>query len=333
MAYDTSRRFPSKQKYFKLLDPGAYSNMNYAFIKANKVPFLSRAPRKTAALGRTIWTHTIYDAHYKQKILNCTSFKSKCPRFPYNANKKQENHLLICNCDSQNKCLCGTEEVPIKGIDKRVKGDDPPLYNACVNESTAYYRGWKWSKWSSKRSSDIIDNFGPGPADYFYIKQPTDFEICANKLKEFKRRTSKQPRYIEMVQMREITNDLPGPANYFPRTNTGYVTQFTGSKAQRFKKSSSEQLPGPSDYCVKRTFDLPHPSIVYTRAKLPKPSFFGVKAIRFKEIRDEGPSPATYNILCKPNISYCHSAPFNSSSKRFNEAKMMVMTTKNWNHK
>lgn len=214
-------------------------------------------------------------------------------------------------------------EVQPDGSQKRLldKVDDesPPFYDAQVHESTAFYHGCKWSKWTSKRSSQTVDD-GPGPADYYYVKHPTDYEICAEKLRLYRRQTSKQLRFIEMVQQRDINEGRPGPATYSPMLPKGYEMQYLGPKAKRFTTSTIEQRPGPADHWVKRAFELPDPPDFPCHAKLPEPPFFGIKAQRFKPRREEGPSPATYNPVYNPcHFMHCPTAPFGSSSVRFKE--------------
>ncbi|XP_028162430.1 uncharacterized protein LOC114354313 [Ostrinia furnacalis] len=364
MAYNLDDRFPPPQKSYRLLEPGAYQAGDDRKVRANKVPFLSRTPRKTQPGGQ-IWTHAIYDSVIPAKIPNITSLKSNRPRFPYEAFSKEDLEALLCRCGIQSSCECPTGEEkeepevicqgkvrkrifkgptpksilgeglssPSKrdhGFDIRSDGsqkrlldelddESPPFYDATVHESTAFYHGCKWSQRTSKRSTQSFGS-GPGPADYFYVKQPTDFEICAERFRSYRRQHSKQLRFIEMVQQRDLNEGRPGPATYSPMLPRGNEMQYLGPKAKRFTISTIEQRPGPADHWVKRAFELPEPPNVPCHAKLPEPSFFGIKAQRFKPRREEGPSPATYNPVYTPcHFTHCPTAAFGSSSVRFKE--------------
>ncbi|CAG9781883.1 unnamed protein product [Diatraea saccharalis] len=349
MAYNRSNRFPPKHKYYRLLDPGAYQMENSLMIRPNKVPFLSRKPRNTAP-GGPLWTHATYDLNSLHKIPNCTSLKSKCPRFPYETFSKEDLKVLLCRCGISDECECSSETKESKQnilcqekVRKRIvigptpkikmdedkkrflikKEESPPFYNANVYFSTDFYHGCKWSSWTGKRIVKSLEN-RPGPADYYYVKKPTNYEICIEKLKEYKRLTSRQLRFIEMVQARDILEGRPGPASYSPEHPKGYVAQYLGAKADRFLRHDIDRGPGPTEYVVKRTFDLPKPPDVFCHAKLPEPSFFGVKAQRFKPKYEEGPSPASYNPTYKPcKFMHCPTAPFGSSSIRFKKAPLV----------
>lgn len=363
MAYNLSDRFPPPPKCCMLLDPGSYQTEGEA-VKPNQVPFLARTPRKTSPAG-TLWTEAIYNTVPPSNIPNCTSLKSRCPRFPYESFSKEDLEALLCRCGVQSECVCQAEdeetpevlcqakvrkrifiglapkstlgeglsapskrdhgfEVQPDGRKKRlldrVSDESPPFYDAKVYYSTDFYHGCKWSKWTSQRSMKSLEKW-PGPADYCYVKQTTEYENCAEKFREYRRMNSKQLRFIEMVQMQNLLEGRPGPGSYSPELPKGTDIKVLGPKAERFQSSSIEQLPGPADHWVKRAFDLPEPPNVSCHAKLPEPSFFGVKAIRFKPRHEEGPSPASYNSIYRPcHFLHCPTAPFGSSSARFKEA-------------
>ncbi|XP_072931052.1 uncharacterized protein [Epargyreus clarus] len=343
MAFGLSDRFPSPPPYKRIFDPGAYQKVSGPITQINKVPFLSKAPRTTQP-GNKLWTHAIYNTDIKAKILNCTALKSKVPRFPYEAMTEEEFEKLLCQCGIQSTCECSTSEHDdeeivcqgkiyrrlFKGPAPRVMLDveegfntnkdtdtQPPFYNARVNESTAYYQGCKWSQWTSKRSSNFMVS-GPGPADYTIENEPTYETICAEKVRAHKRKTSKQLRYIEMVQRRNIREQLPGPGSYSPKEPKGTDLNYLGPKAERFITSKYDERPGPADYWVKRDFQPPEFPDRVCQAKLPDPAPFGSKAVRLKPKREEGPSPASYNyktISCK--FMKCSKVPFGTSSVRF----------------
>ncbi|XP_050361214.1 uncharacterized protein LOC126780635 [Nymphalis io] len=204
---------------------------------------------------------------------------------------------------------------------KQIKEDCPPFYDARVVESTAFYRGCKWSRWTSKRNDKSI-KLNPGPADYTIdVNQPNCAVMCIERLRALKRKTSKQLRFIEKVQRQNILDALPGPANYKPTFPKGTDLRFLGPKADRFLSSKCDDKPNPTSYFIKRDFDKNRFPFKPCLAILPTSAPFGVKARRFKYRPEVGPSPASYNInntLC--NIRHCNKAPFGSFSKRFKDS-------------
>lgn len=205
-------------------------------------------------------------------------------------------------------------------IRDEIKEESPPFYDATVNESTAFYQGCKWSNRTARDFKRI--EVRPGPADYFIERDPTRDEICGEKVRALKRKTSKQLRFIEMVQRRNILENLPSPATYRPRLPKCTDLQFLGSKAERFPNSKLKYdiSPGPAHYLLRRDFDAIEPPEILCHAKLPEPACFSMKGKRFKIQREEGPSPATYKINFKiGNFVNCRTAPFGCSARRFKQ--------------
>lgn len=207
-----------------------------------------------------------------------------------------------------------------KRITSKVSDESPPFYDIRVDESSAFYQGCKWSQRTSKRSSKEQEH-SPGPAAYTLERERTQAEVCDEAVRAYKRKRSKQLRFIEMMQQRNILEGFPGPASYSPNlpAGAGSNMQFLGPKADRFPVTT-EQRPGPADHWIHRDFDLPIPPWEPCHAKLPEPSFFGVKANRFKSRKEEGASSATYNPGGKEClIKHCSTAPFGSSTVRFKQ--------------
>ncbi|XP_053624649.1 uncharacterized protein LOC128683251 [Plodia interpunctella] len=205
-----------------------------------------------------------------------------------------------------------------RNLDK-VSDESPPFYDARVIESTEYYQGCKWSAWTSKRFKKSFSRT-PGPADYTIDQPPTLETTCYEINRHRKRKTSKQPRFIEIIQNLNIKEGRPGPATYSPKVPKSINTQYYGSKAERFNTSKYNIGPGPTDYVLKRMFDLPEIPEIPCHAKLPEPSCFGVKAQRFKPRVEEGASPASYNVNYKPcQYLHCLTAPFGSNTMRFKQ--------------
>lgn len=356
MAYNLSERFPKATQSYRILDPGLYQNTNSLLIKPNKVPFLSKTPRNNLANAK-IWTHAIYYSDIKPKIPNCTSFASKISRFTFeNKNDVDLPPLpLICQCGmQQNVCDCSNEVDKtdhqenimcqtavrrriFKGPTPRSirekwhstpsknnpKENCPPFYDVTVEESNSYYRGCKWSRWTSQRfNNSVFYNRIPGPADYSIEGNQASYDhICAEKVRALKRKSSKQLRFIEKVQRQNILEGLPGPADYSPVSPRGAYLKYVGPKAERFISTKYDEIPKPTTYFIKRDFDVSQSDCTPCLVKLQPRAAFGVKDSRFKYKRSVGPSPCSYNV--KINISchlkHCNRAPFGSFSKRFTD--------------
>lgn len=335
MAYDLDDRFSRPPKYYRFYDPGTYQ-FEKSSLKPNTAPFLSRKPRNTST-NAILWTQAIYDIPVLHRIPNITSLKSTVKRFPYEAFSPEDLEELLCRCGVENPCVC-TEFPPEEeicqgkvkrrifkgyvptGLEKKITVKDknkcPPFYDASVQESTAFYRGCKWSKRTSERSTQVVQ-LGPGPTDYSLEKKPTIEEICAEKVRALKRKTCKQMRFIEKVQQQNILEGKPGPGTYSPEFPKGTNLQYLGPKAARFSNAYSAH-PGPADYWLRRDFDPLDPPEILCQAKLPEPSCFGIKAKRFIPQKEQGPSPASYDTTYKPcQFVHCSTAPFGSSTIRF----------------
>ncbi|CAD0194172.1 unnamed protein product [Chrysodeixis includens] len=199
-----------------------------------------------------------------------------------------------------------------------LKEECPPFYDARVNEATAFYRGCKWSRWTSKRSQDPPKG-RPGPGHYNIEREPTKEEICGEEVRAYKRKTTRQLRFIEIIQMKNILDDLPGPAHYSPKSPKGTDLKFTGTRAKRFFSSKYDITPGPQAYFIKRDFEV-DPSTYLCHATLPERAAFGCKASRFKHQSEEGPSPVSYDVNCRIcKFSHCPTAPFGTSARRFSK--------------
>ncbi|XP_063392756.1 sperm-tail PG-rich repeat-containing protein 2-like [Cydia fagiglandana] len=207
-------------------------------------------------------------------------------------------------------------------LKEKVSDESPPFYDARVIETTMFYQGCKWSKWTGTRATKALEQ-SPGPADYTLEKKLTEFEKYAEKCRFLKRKEAKQYRYIEMVQRRNILENQPGPATYSPMLPKGTDLQEIGSKADRFTSPKHEVFPGPGDHNLKRDFDPPPKLVTPCHAVLPEPACFNVKAHRFKPRKEEGPGPASYCAKYKPYlIQTCSTAPFGSNTKRFRTIRL-----------
>ncbi|XP_069364914.1 uncharacterized protein [Maniola hyperantus] len=368
MAFSLGERFLSPPKSYYLLDPGAYQNTCTPLLRLNKAPFLSKSARSSITEAR-IWTHALYDPDTPSKIPNCTSLKSKVPRFPYEALSKEDiEKIIICHCGIENPCECPVEDdkeeiicqgkvqrqlfkgpSPKSTISERlsspskkdhdfnrlhdgtkirkfanIKDISPPFYDSRVIESTAFYQGCKWSKWTSRREQQPLE-VRPGPADYTIENVPSYEALCAEKVRALKRKTSKQYRFTETVQRRNVLEERPGPADYTPNHPKGSELQWLGPRAERFTTGKYDMKPSPTEYCIRRDFDKVEPPQKSCHMQLADPAFFGIKAVRFKPRREDGPSPATYDTYYRPRqLKYCNVAPFGSSSERFKQQDVII---------
>lgn len=216
----------------------------------------------------------------------------------------------------------GFEEQP-DGTYKRIfnvnDNQGPPFYNAQVTEATAFYQGCKWSRWRSSRATEAREK-KPGPADYSLVRPPNPEQICAEKIREQKRKHSKQTRYIEMVHQKNMLEQRPGPATYSPNYRSGSELKYFGTKANRFYDPKCTKGPGPAEYCIRRDFDPTETPDFFCLAKLTESAGFGGKAERFKPHKEEGPSSASYDLNKKQcNFINCSKAPFGSNSVRFKQ--------------
>ncbi|CAH1647768.1 unnamed protein product [Spodoptera littoralis] len=202
---------------------------------------------------------------------------------------------------------------------KEIKEECPPFYDARVNESTAFYQGCKWSKRTSSKAHKLF-GIKPGPGDYSFEREPTENEICIEKIRAYKKRIAKQLRFMDQVYEKNLSENRPGPATYDPKVPKGTDLSVIGSKAKRFPSSKYEVSPGPADHWLRRDFDPIEYSGITCHAKLPNPPCFGTKTARFSNKSSDGPSPASYNTrnkLC--NYVHCSNAPFGTTATRFKD--------------
>ncbi|CAK1588194.1 unnamed protein product [Parnassius mnemosyne] len=210
---------------------------------------------------------------------------------------------------------------------EKIKQSTPCFPDVKLNEMTAFYRGCKWSLRTSNRTFKTYD-IKPGPADYTLEREPTLAYQCAEKIRASRRKYSKQYRYIEAIQLKNFKENHPGPGTYDSSLPKGPELQFLGSKAERFMSKKVDDIPGPSDYRIKRDFDIPELQKKRCLATLPERAPFGVKSKRFKYASNIGPGPASYytdHRICQ--FSHCQMAPFGSSSVRFTNMKTVTDIT------
>ncbi|KAF9410251.1 hypothetical protein HW555_010600 [Spodoptera exigua] len=202
---------------------------------------------------------------------------------------------------------------------KKIKEECVPFYDVRINESTAFYRGCKWSKRTASIAHKVIE-INPGPGDYGFEREPTKDRICIEKIRAHNKSIAKQLRFMDLVYEKNLSENRPGPATYYPKEPKGTNLSFIGSKEKRFPVPKYEVSPGPADHWLRRDFDPIESTGITCHAVLPNPPCFGTKSERFSNRGNDGPDPASYNTrnkLC--NYVHCKNAPFGISAKRFKE--------------
>nr|XP_012148885.1 PREDICTED: sperm-tail PG-rich repeat-containing protein 2-like isoform X2 [Megachile rotundata] len=123
--------------------------------------------------------------------------------------------------------------------------------------TTSLYKGNFWSRKTGRTSPRISST--PGPGDYEHKKIKTAAELQNEKIREAKRMSSKQLRFLDVMQRRIIRerfdgkeSDIPGPGTYDPKNQTkciasNFLAPF-GTYASRFKKVLENDEPSPCDY-------------------------------------------------------------------------------------
>lgn len=341
-SYGLAARFPIRRDQYRLTDPGAYEKGIVYDYKQNKAPFLSKCPRVTVTTRR-LYTHKIYNASKPNFIHNITSMSSKSPRFPYESFKIEDFEQKLCEC-IEDVCECSREPEqkpePIcqANVPRRLfkgpvlqssiqKSKDavsdipncPPFYDARIIEATEFYRGCKWSRRTARQRSSLPT--GPGPADYNLERKLTEAEICNEQFRAYRRKTSKQPRFIEIIQRRNLIDRRPGPSDYNNVLPNTKIPPGLG-KAKSGLENLSDN-PSPFEYSIKRLFDLAAPPNKISYCPRSAPACFGVKANRFTYKIEHRPSPASYDPRIKVcNGPNCSTAPFGTGAKRFKDTPL-----------
>lgn len=295
---------------------------------ANCSAMMSRRPRFPWDILKKEDIREIICECNSQQTCECVSEKKKKD---VKSESKPQQQIFIgplprANIDSDSPFRCKRNEFNNVFLSKNDKDIHKKGHKrrSCLNDNepgvlTDYYKGCKWSRWTSKRTLKSL-NEGPSPTSYTIKQEPPPYQLCAEKERANRRKTSRQYRYIDMIQKQNLKENLPGPATYNPQYPKGTDLQFLGPRAKRFTYSKYYIIPGPADYKVKRDFDLPELLENRCHAKLGRRSAFGMNAPRFKSIKHEGPGPASYDTshqICM--VKHCLTAPFGSSSVRFTD--------------
>ncbi|XP_017876456.1 sperm-tail PG-rich repeat-containing protein 2-like [Ceratina calcarata] len=148
----------------------------------------------------------------------------------------------------------------------------------------------------------------PSPGDYEHEKKKTPWEIETERIREARRMSTWQPRYLDALYRTKMRENLPGPNCYnvkgsfekyfkIPCKCDPYSLEPPpfGQTSKRFDDKPRTDIPGPGTYesfqgikCVGSIF----------------PAAFGVCATRFKhDPEDSGPGPSDYYPLVG-NLAY-----------------------------
>ncbi|XP_046590459.1 sperm-tail PG-rich repeat-containing protein 2-like [Neodiprion lecontei] len=154
------------------------------------------------------------------------------------------------------------------------------------NFTTRTYKGNFWSRMTGRDDNSRL-SCGAGPGTYDLQKPENPGKLLAEKLRESRRKTCKQKRYIEAVFTKNLREGHPAP-NAYAIPKSPFDTQEISCECQEY---------------------------------IFKPPPFGQGAKRFVNVTDENPAPGSYNPMkrkCCPGSII--SAPFGSLASRFKSA-------------
>lgn len=295
MAYNLGDRFLPPPKCERLTDPGAYEKYGDVFrcgLKPNKFPFLSGTPRKTL-VGNPLWTHCIYNTAIPPKIPNCSSMKSKLPRFPYEAFSEKDLEDLICRCGLQ-PCECPIEgeevvekeEICQARVPRRLYKDTPPRRNTDegLSAPSKRDRGFEiYPDGTQKRIMKFPEDCPP-----FYETRVHEATAFYHGCKWSERKSKRKMQAVEVS---------PGPADYqHEKKLTEYdlcvqnirFLRKRASKQLRFldmieRNNISEGRPGPASYHPREPKGTEIPSYGSKCERFPIPKY------------NSQPGPTTYS--------------------------------------
>nr|XP_019956531.1 PREDICTED: sperm-tail PG-rich repeat-containing protein 2 [Paralichthys olivaceus] len=178
----------------------------------------------------------------------------------------------------------------------------PAYYNPLMSEksSAQKYKGVHFGNMTGKRGKETVED-GPGPGQYYpEIVPETQYENM-NLQKEQKSRAELNiPRYHELVPKQEEKKGVPGPGQYYIRSqfekSSGNLPKFTCpflSQTQRF--SAVKEVSPPVG-----VYNDPRCALeLLKRTTGVKKSPFGVTAVRFSPNHKKcsTPGPGSYNVF------------------------------------
>ncbi|KAG5315012.1 STPG2 protein, partial [Acromyrmex insinuator] len=166
-----------------------------------------------------------------------------------------------------------------------------------TNFTTLKYKGNFWSR--MKGRDDERTSVTPGPGDYEHETKKSPAQIHDERIREAKRATSKQPRFLEALYQQKLRQNFPAPNHYdLPKSVFDKYKRILckcdpliesppfNQSTKRFEETFQSDTPGPG------TYEITVPQICYGSI-LHAP--FGFFDDRFKRIEEVLPGPADYH--------------------------------------
>nr|XP_031843844.1 sperm-tail PG-rich repeat-containing protein 2-like [Nomia melanderi] len=200
---------------------------------------------------------------------------------------------------------------------------DVPREETCY--TTLKYKGNFWSRMTGR--TDARSSSNPGPGYYEHETTKTAAQIRDERIREAKRGTAKQLRFLDILSRRKLLENFPAPNSYNVKGNFDRFLKIAckcdpylcklppfGQSAKRFDYKRKD-LPGPGAYdpedrmkCVTSICNAP----------------FGSFSRRFHKITVEpGPAPNDYHTDVG-NLAY-------ESQKRFKQTSKPSYSHKSFN--
>ncbi|XP_011068539.1 PREDICTED: sperm-tail PG-rich repeat-containing protein 2-like [Acromyrmex echinatior] len=157
-----------------------------------------------------------------------------------------------------------------------------------TNFTTLKYKGNFWSR--MKGRDDERTSVTPGPGDYEHETKKSPAQIHDERIREVKRATSKQPRFLEALYQQKLRQNFPAPNHYdLPKSVFDKYKRILckcdpliesppfNQSTKRFEETFQSDTPGPG------TYEITVPQICYGSI-LHAP--FGFFDDRFKRIEE-----------------------------------------------
>ncbi|XP_076753361.1 sperm-tail PG-rich repeat-containing protein 2 [Xylocopa sonorina] len=251
MAYDKTKRFPKLISQTSAeIGPGTYNVSDLPCPKrhlAEFSPFLCGSKRKTIIVSKDAeqlpgpGSYNIKQPqrHIPERVsidFTDARFKGEISEGPGPVDYQVASDVIKCG---KIRSHPGTWRGPA--------GKD-------TNTTTLMYKGNFWSRMTGRTERRRF--LTPGPGDYQHERKKTASQIQDEKIREERRMSSRQPRFLDTFyrrKMRErfddkIQSDIPGPGTYEPPkpikcTASIYPAPF-GVCSGRFKKDPGDKRPG-----------------------------------------------------------------------------------------
>ncbi|CAD1473894.1 unnamed protein product, partial [Heterotrigona itama] len=175
-----------------------------------------------------------------------------------------------------------------------------------ANTTTLLYKGNFWSRMTGRE--EARPSLAPGPGDYEHETKKTAAQIYDEKIREERRMTSRQSRFLDTLYRRKTNENFPAPNAYNIKGNFDKVFKIDckcdssvtepppfGQTAKRFEDKLASDVPGPGTY---------DPPVLLKCTGSIYLAPFGTCAGRFQKVpEDTGPGPSDYH-LSVGNLAY-----------------------------